>query len=291
MRFFRSALPLFILAAAALLLFTPTRALGQYVVDCTGNTPGAYTTINSVIPLLTNGSVVRITGPCTENVTITGLANLNIGAPYGQSAALNGNLGLNSVQNLYLYGMNVGNGSGISINASSGVTLDHCTSSNSSSIGLNIGDSIVNVNGPADFSNNGSYGIEVGGASDLNLNGYPGPITVDNNTGIGIELQDGILQAFSGNLIVTNTKAASMQITAPGFENGYGIQLLGHARAVLYDWSPSTLPPNVISGNQGGGISLQEGSEVSVSGAMSSGSGPWQTNIIDSNGPVGVYVG
>ncbi len=294
MRFSRFALPLFVLAATAQLLLTPARAFAQYVVDCTGNTPGAYTTINSVIPLLTNGSVVRITGPCTENVTITGLSNLNIGAAYGQSAVLNGNLTLNSVQNLYLYGMNVTNpnGDGIDINSSAGVTLDSCTSSNNSNYGLSVNDSTVTVQDPSAFSNNANDGIWVSGAADLIVNGYSAPVIVSNNTGVGIEVQDGMLQSASGNLIVTNTKAAaSTTIAALGFENGYGIQLEGHARVLLYNWSPSTLPPNVISGNQAGGISVQESSEVSLSGTEPTGSGFVVTNIVDNNGPVGVYVG
>ncbi len=178
MRFTRSALPLFVFAATAQLLLTPTRAFGQYIVDCTGNTPGAYTAINSVVPLLTNGSVVRITGPCTENVKITGLANLNIGAPFGQSATLNGNLTVNSVQNLFLYGMNISNpgnngsnGDGLDINSSTGITLDHCTSSYNHQYGLAVSDSTVTVQDTGAFSDNGSYGINVYGASDLNLFG------------------------------------------------------------------------------------------------------------------------
>lgn len=297
MRFSRFALALFVLGLTAQLI--PARAFGQLVVDCTGNTPGAYTTINSVIPLLTNGSVVRITGPCTENVTIAGLSNLNIGAAYGQSAVLNGNLTINYVQNLYLYGLNISNpgnnnsdGNGIDIEDSSGIILDDCTSNNNVQYGLDVTDSIVTVEDNAAFNNNGNSGINIGGASDLNVNGYSAPVTVSNNTGIGIEVQDGMLQSPSGNLIVTNTKAVSpVNIAVPGFANGYGIQLEGHARALLYNWSPSTLAPNVISGNQNGGIAVMESSEVSVSGTEPTGSGLVVTNIIENNGPVGVYVG
>jgi hypothetical protein len=294
MRSARFASFVVVLFTVALFSFTPTRAFAQYVVDCTGNTPGAYTSINSVVPLLTNGSVVRITGPCTENVTITGLDNLSIGAPWGQDATLNGNLTLNSVHNLFLYGMSVTNpnGDGIDVNYSTGVTIDNCTASNDTGVGLNIGDSSVTVQDTGTFNNNGNNGIQAeGGATDLGLSGYSGPITVSNNTGAGIELQDGVMESWAGNVIVTNTKASSAGEALLGFGSGYGIQLVGHARAVLYSWSPSMLPPNQISGNQSGGISIQEGSEVSVSGVSQSGSGPWITSIIDGNGPVGIYVG
>ena len=98
----RLGLPI-LLCGIALSVLGPSRAFGQFVVDCTGNTPGAYTTINSVVPLLTNGAVVQITGPCTENVTIGGLDNLWIGAPWGQTALLQGSLTINGMQNLFLY--------------------------------------------------------------------------------------------------------------------------------------------------------------------------------------------
>ncbi len=299
MRFSRFSLPLFVLAATVQLLCTPTHAFGQFVVDCTGNTPGAYTTINSVIPLLTNGSVVRITGPCTENVNITGLANLNIGAAYGQTAVLNGNLTLNTVQNFYLYGMSVSNpgnngsnGDGIDISSSAGVTLDSCTSNNNSNFGLDVNDSTVTVQDTASFSNNGNFGMEVTGATDLNLSGYSGPITISNNTGDGIQLQDGMLLVVSGNIVIANNKATTAALPpALGFESGYGIQLYGHARLLFYNWSTSTMAANLISGNQTGGIAIEESSEVSIGGTEPTGSGFVATNIVDSNGPVGIYVG
>lgn len=294
MRFSRFALPLIVLATTAQLFLTSTHASAQFVVDCTGNTPGAYTTINSVLPLLTNGSAVRITGPCTENVTIGGHSNLNIGTPFGQTAALQGKLTLNGVRNVFIHGLNVTNpnNDGIDVNYSSNVTLDECTSSNNGSYGLNANDSTITVQNNSAFSNNGNYGINAtGGAGDLNLNGFSGPITVSNNTGMGIEVQDGTMSAASGNLIVTNNKAGNNGLTALGFTTGFGIQLLGHARTLLFNWSPATLPPNQITGNQAGGISIQEGSELSVSGSLSSGSGSSVTNIIDSNGPVGILVG
>ena len=52
------------------MLFIPARTFGQYIVDCSGNAPGAYTTINSVLPLLSNGAAVRISGLCKENLTM-----------------------------------------------------------------------------------------------------------------------------------------------------------------------------------------------------------------------------
>jgi len=73
-----------LLFATVPFLLAPACANGQWFnVDCSGNTPGAYTSINSVLPLLTDGAQVQVTGPCTENVTIAHHNNLWIGAAWG----------------------------------------------------------------------------------------------------------------------------------------------------------------------------------------------------------------
>lgn len=283
---------LVVLSAVICFLFLSTHAFAQYNVDCTGTTPGAYTTINSVIPLLNNGSVVRITGTCTENVNIYGLNNLNIGAPWGQTANLQGNLNINGVQNLFLYGLNVTNpsGDGIDINHSFNVTLENCTSSNNGNFGLNVGNSVVSIQNTGAFNNNGNYGVNASGITDLSFSASAGPISVNNNVGGGITLQDGVMNG-GGNMIVNNNTAAPS--TTPqliGNASGYGILLQGHARAVFYVWDLAA-GPNVISGNQAGGIAIHEGSEISLSGSAPSGSGPWQTNVLNGNGPVAIYAG
>lgn len=276
-----------VLFAAFSILIVPTRAFGQFVVDCTGNTPGAYTTINSVIPLLYDGAVVRITGPCTENVTIAGIDHLNIGAAYGQTATLNGNLTINNLQDMYLYGMNVTNpnGDGIDINGSHDVTLDSCTSSNNADYGLNISTSDVTVQGGAAFNNNGNTGIEASNNGELYLNGYGAPITINNNLGDGIYLEDGVITDL-GNTIISNN-ILNTSSTAPSTGSGFGLDFWGHARAVFYE----VFGPDVISGNQAGGVAIHEGSEISLSGPEPASASSPATTIVDGNGPVGVSAG
>jgi len=281
---------LVILSAVFCFSFLPTHAFAQqYIVDCTGNTPGAYTTINSVMPLLTNGSAVRITGTCTENVTIPMLNNLNIGAPWGQTMNLQGNLNINGVQNLYLYGMNVTNpsGDGIDINNSSNVTLNTCTSSNNGNYGLSVSASGVSIQNTGAFNNNGNDGINAGGITDLSFSWCAGPFSISNNLGDGIYLEDGVMAAF-GNLIISNNKIPPNTAQFPASTGGgFGIKFYGHARAVLYD----ACAPDVISGNQAGGVAIYEGSEISISGAQDLPAGDSWGNIISGNGPVGVTVG
>lgn len=278
---------LFAIVALAFLFVSSTKAVAQYVVDCTGNTPGAYTTINSVIPLLSEGAAVRITGPCTENVTIAGLDNLRIGAPLGQTAVLNGNLSIRGVRDLFVHGINVTNpnGDGIDISNSLGVQLDDCSSSNNGRQGLNVSDSVVDIQNTGGFNNNGNTGIVASGITKLAFNGSSGPITVNGNLGDGISLQDGVMNSL-GNLVVSNNKL-NPNLDPSTDSSGLGIVFWGHARGVVY----GLFATNVISGNQSGGIAVHEGSEISVSGPAQPPAGATQTAVIDNNGPVGISVG
>jgi hypothetical protein len=289
MRFARFASFLAVLFAVAFFSFAPSHAFAQYNVDCTGNTPGAYTTINSVIPLLTNGAVVRITGPCTESVTISSLANLNIGAAWGQTATLNGNLTITGVQNLFLHGMNVTNpnGDGIDINNSLNVELDDCTSSNNSNVGLSVSASLVTIQNTGAFDNNGNDGISTSGSTDLQFDGYAGIISMSNNLGDGMRLEDGLLNA-GGNLNISNNKPnPGVDPTTAADEAGYGIEFWGHERGVLI----GLFGPNTISGNQAGGIAIHEGSEFALCCNILLPAGDTYGNIVSGNGPVGLTVG
>jgi hypothetical protein len=289
--------PALTLFAVVFFLLISTHAQAQYVVDCTGNTPGAYTTINSVLPLLSDGSVVRITGPCSEKVTIGNLSNLWIGAPWGQTAVLNGNLTINGVRNLFLHGLNVtnananiANGDGIDINNSSNVEVDDCTSSNNSNVGLKIGGSLVSIQDTGAFDNNGNDGITASGSTDLSFSGYAGIIDVSNNLGDGIRLEDGFMEG-GGNLNITGNKPnpsvnlANLESSAD--QAGYGIDFWGHERGVMI----GLFGPNIITGNQSGGAAIHEGSEIAFCCTVLLPAGDTYGNIISGNGPVGVSVG
>jgi len=278
---------LVVLSAFVCFSFLPTHAFAQYIVDCSGKTPGAFTTINSVIPLLTNGAAVRITGTCTENVTISGLNNLWIGAPWGQTMNLQGNLSINGMQNLFIYGMNITNpsGDGIDINNSVGVTLDDCTSSNNSGHGLSIGSSVASIQNTGAFNNNGGAGVWVTTNTYLSFGWCAGPFSISNNLGDGIWLAESVLDSF-GNLIISNNRSYPIG-AAPSPGSGFGIELWGHGRAGV----GGSCAPNVISGNQAGGVAIYEGSEISLYGLPPFPAGVSWGNIIEGNGPIGVSVG
>ncbi len=267
-------------AVAVLFLSLPQCAPAQFLVDCSGNTPGAYTTINAVLPLLTDGASIEINGTCQENVFISGLNNLWIGAPFGQTATLHGNLSLHTDPNLFLYGLTVTGSSsnGIDVSNSLGVTLDTCSAIGNASIGLNVADSSsVNIQNASAFDTNGNYGIWVSGSSNLEFGWNNGPFDISNNIGGGIEVQRAVISAF-GNMTITNNKASASPLAS--FNDGFGIDFKGAATGVFYQGAG----PLAIAGNQSGGVSIAENSEISLASVGN-------PTVLQANGPLGISVG
>ena len=100
-----------VIAGLLLCLFSAggARAQNFLTVDCTGTTPGAYSSLQSAVYSATPGTFILVTGPCNENLSIYAQTNLNLGAYYGQSVTINGNISIVNSSNVYLYGLNVTN--------------------------------------------------------------------------------------------------------------------------------------------------------------------------------------
>jgi hypothetical protein len=259
-------------------LLCPTGARAQYlIVDCTGANTSAYPSITAALPNATPGSFILVTGPCTENVSISGMNALNLGAYYGQTAILNGAISISNSDNIFLYGLNVTNtaGNGIAISNSRSVSLNVCSSSGNAGMGLSVnGMSDVTIGASGAFDRNGNGGININGNSLLALVAWAGPVDISNNSGPGVWESGSSVFSTLGPTTITNN------VSGVGTNPGYGVQLLGGARAQI----GGLFGPNTISGNQAGGASVQENSEISF---FSLG----QPNVIQGNGPVGVSVG
>lgn len=263
----------------AMLFLFPGSARAQFFfVDCSGINPYAYPSINSVLPFAGPGAFIAVGGTCNESVFIYGATNLTLGAFFGQTATLNGNLSVQNSQLVYVYGLNVTNafGDGIDVNSSRSVILDSCTSNGNAGSGLSTDQSSdVVVNAFGAFSNNGNRGIVVGNHSYVNIVAWAGTAEISNNQRAALWVSQGDFATLG------NTHMANNSIT-PNGDIG-AIDMRGGGKAQIGSFFGS----NVIENNPNGGVSLQENAEISF-WSLPQFSGP---NIIRSNGPFGVEAG
>ena len=266
--------------ALAMLFVFPSAAHAQFLtVDCSGTNPSAlFSSINAALPAAGPGAFIQVTGTCNENVSLYGFSNLSLGAPFGQTANLNGNLSISNSQNVYFYGLNVTNnfGDGIDVNSSRSVVLDTCTSNGNAGNGMNTGQmSDIAVNATGSFSNNGNYGILVGGNSFVNIVSWAGTTEISNNQSSGVWMSQANF-GTGGNTHIANNG------TLPAATSRFGIEVLGGGKVQL----GSYFGPSVVENNAGGGIFLQENSEISLWSIPPNG-----LDVVRNNGPFGVSAG
>jgi hypothetical protein len=258
-------------------LCSPGALRAQFLnVDCSGANPYAYPSINSALPNAGPGAFILVTGTCNESVFLYGQSALNLGAPYGQTAVINGTISIANSNNIFLYGLNVTNpsGDGIVVGNSRSVVLDTCTSNGNAGVGLNVGGmSDVTVNAPGTFDYNVRGGMNIGSNSIVQVFPWNGSTDISNNGGPGIFASQANFLTFGSTTVANN-------IAGAGSSSGFGIDLRGGAHAQFGALSGA----NHISGNQAGGAWLQETAEISF----------WSIgypNLIQGNGPVGVLAG
>jgi hypothetical protein len=214
-------------------------------------------------------------------VAINSALNLNIGAWYGQTASINGNVSIFGSSSVFLYGLNVTNpsGDGFDITSSHAVTLDTCTGNGNLLFGLSAGGgSDVTIQGPSSFDNNGSQGINLSANAIFTINSWGGPTDISNNRGPGVWLTAGSVFWTEGSTTIENN--ANLPGVTPS--TAFGISMFGASKAQL----GTCFGPNFIQGNQAGGISSQENSEISLWNCGQ----PYQSYLLN-NGPVGISAG
>jgi hypothetical protein len=268
--------------AAAFTVATAAHAQSYYFVDCSGANPADFSTISAALAVAGPNSYILITaGTCNENVNIANASNLNVGAFYGSTATIHGNVSITASNSVFLYGLNVTNtaGDAFDVVSSHNVTLWTCTGNGNSGGGLSVNTlSDVTVDGPGSFDSNGAAGINVGFHSVLNVLTWGGPLDISGNHGPGVSLADGGLFETLGNTTIENN------INIPGGvrPNGFGIQAVSASKVQV----ATCFGANQISGNQSGGIDAREQSQVSIWGC-----GPVGDNIVKENGPMGIELG
>jgi Right handed beta helix region len=260
---------LFLLALAVLV---PAISHAQLVVDCTGTTPGAFPSINAALPSAGAGTAIFVVGgPCNESLQLAGWTDLFIGTYNGYpNVALNGSISVSDSHGVYFHGLNItsATGDGINVVQSQALIIDSCTSSGNAGNGLDLGNaSEVLVIAPASFDGNSASGIYLYGNSYVQLNSWNGQsVDISNNHNVGVWASQASFTTFGRTNIANNW--------------GVGMQLYGGARFQM-----GTLTgPNTLTGNQQGGVSVQENSEISFFNFGS------QT-YIQNNGPMGVSAG
>lgn len=262
----------------------PSAGKAQFlVVDCSGLNPFAFPSISAALPAVAGpGAFIAVAGPapCNENVFINGAINLSLGAFFGQTATLNGNLFINNSQNVFVFGLNVTNafGDGIDVNSSRSVVLDSCTSNSNAGTGLNAGQSSdVAVVATGSFSNNGGHGMTIGSNSFVNIVSFAGTTEISNNQPAGIFMSQANFQTLGGTHMANNG-------SAPGSGLRVAIDVRGGGKVQFGSFSFAG--PNVIENNPNGGVSLQENAEISFFSIP-----PNAGNIVRNNGPFGIEAG
>jgi len=266
------------------LAFVPAaRCQSFFFVDCSGATPGYYTSIGAALAVAGPNSYVFVTPEtCNENVYITNAFNINLGAFFGSPVNINGNVSVGGSNTVFLYGLNVTNpyGDAFDIASSHNVMLVACSGNGNSGRGMTVNTmSDVTLTGPGSFDANGGGGINLSQNSFVNINNWNGAsFDISNNTGPGVWLSGGWFGTLGTTTINNNSNPSG---TTPPM--GYGIEALGASKVQM----GTCYGPNQIADNQNGGLDAEENTEVSF---WTCGNPSYQSSIT-ANGPVGITAG
>ena len=284
-----------------LLLLLPSLAFAQNViVDCSGATPGAFTSLNAAIISSPDKTSFLVSGTCTENIHIGGRINLIFfGNPTATIQAADPNsavLGMGNSQGIQFLDMTFNGGQGILMIGVKNVVLTDVTVKNSTVFGIESANSSVQIqtssitastrtgivvsggsfelDGGVTVSNNGRLGISAGSATHLTMIDGSGPNIISDNGLSGIQLFGTSQADFTGDNEITNnnTTNASGQFgllvqTNSGLTMSDGIINSNAGTGVICDLhSQCSFGSTHIDGNTAGGLQVLEHSLASFSG-------------------------
>lgn len=278
-----------------LFLFSNLAFADSAVVDCSGATPGAFTTITAALASLpaAGPNSISVTGTCHENVVMFGRTDLNIsGNPTATVVPGNVNghlLAIGGSQRVGIQNITFDGGRGAIVSDNSRVDFINVTIQNSLGIGLTSIDSLVHI-ADSTVKNSTRSGVSVGGGT-FYVDSADTGTTVTNNGRTGISVLTGhlILNGGDGvtpgteNVISNNTgvgvavaNSAEADINGDnriiGNQGVFGLEVI-HTSTVL-------MSDGTISSNAGIGVHCGETSHCEWSGATK----------IDSNGKGGIEI-
>ncbi len=261
-----------LLFACSFLLLSSFAFAASAVVDCSGATPGAFTSIHDALASLpaAGPNSISVTGTCHENVVMAGRTDLNIsGNPSATVVPGNANghlLAIDASQRVGIQNITFDGGHGAIVSNNSQVEFLNVVIQNSLGIGLTTIDSLVHI---ADSTVKASTrsGISVGGGTFYVDSAETGTtVTANGRTGISV---------LTGHLILNGGDEVT-----PGTENvisnnaGVGVAIANSAEADING-------DNRIIGNQGAfGLEVIHTSTVIMT-----------DGTISSNAGVGVHCG
>jgi hypothetical protein len=222
-----------LIGLSVLALLPVTAFAGNAIVDCSGATPGAFTTITAALASLpaAGPNSISVTGTCHENVVFFARTDLIIfGNPTATVVPGNVNgrlLVVNGSQRIGIQNITFDGGRGIVVNDNSRVDFTNITVQNSTGIGLTSLDSLVHI-ADSTIKNSTRSGIVISGGTfyvDSDVTGT----TVTGNGRLGIS-------AATAHLILNGGDGVT-----PGTEN-------------------------VISNNGGAGVAVVNSSEADING-------------------------
>ncbi len=259
-----------IVCLATLLLFAPNCLATELFVDCTGNTPGAGTNLQSAIDsldLVGPHTIYLLGGPCLEKISIIDRQRLTITAAGigvfidsagigGPAMRIAGSTGIRLVQ------IGLMNGSfGLLIERGSEATVEGCT------IGGGNGNGIA-VRGQSSLSLSGLVtGSVTNGVTVVDSHISVGDSTIQNNGRYGLVLRKshGVISGETGSPLVIQGNGSGLGVNASALEvygpvniqnNTIGMNVLNGGSAALYGDEDN---PIAITGNSWTGINTDGG--------------------------------
>lgn len=261
---------------------SPLRAsAADLQVVCPSGAPGAYPSINAALNALDSQgpNSIAVRGTCTENIFLNRRERLAIFASPSQPATIvAADPSAAVLQTFQSNGVDLSNlvfqggSNGVIVNQGSDVTMFNCTMQQNSGDGLDvqIGATLVIENGT--IENNGGSGMSIGASANVTISTSPGELlTVQGNSGDGIDVDASYFQVNFGTLTVQNNAGAALAafggrvvlFGGGGGENifqhnGEGIDLFNAVSATFFG-------KNAIRGN--GDVGLQVvGSSLQLNG-------------------------